>query len=247
MTKHSPDQDKVAVALDWCELALRRIVAGSVAFFAIAAPDWVQNGFRGMIEFARLLGTATWPSVALVARWCNANRAQIARMGLLAGGWLVLALFPVALLSVGLPLWVVGTWSLIVVFGSIQGYLRWRAIEETARSEWRDWAVNGLTIQEMMAIVKGEDTAALERIAAVSMLVEAGTCGHVALMAALAEDESNAANVNAKLWILAALGALGPVAQRFELSVQNLRVMSNVRMVKQAAQSTLRKISLPIG
>ncbi len=247
--KREPENDAVLRLLGWSDVALRRTMLGCIYLLAVAVPDWIRQCLCDMIDVGSSFLYRTSKTATRLSIYGFRVAYMIARVSLVALGWGLVIFSPLGIVVMGSANWLFWpsmAWSFVLMFGSLSGYLRWRAFEDRARAEWRDVVIKGCTVQEWAMEVVGEGVSPNVRQAAVRTLLDNGTKGQMALMAILVLDERVEIHVTAKMWVLAVLGEIGPRVLRFELAVRNLHLVSRNPRIKRAALSTLSQMGAKI-
>lgn len=243
--KHEPEKDVVLRSLNWAEVALQRTIVGCVYLLVVALPEWIGRCLGRIADVGYAVTCRTGKAVTPLGTYGFRVTYMLVRVLLVALGWGLVLFSAVAIAVISNASWFVWpsiAWSLLLTFGSLSAYLRWRALEDRARDEWRDSVVNGRTVREWVEDVSAEGIMPIERKIAILTLVESGTRGQMALMAALTTDEGVPMNGVMKQWILAVVGELGKDAERFELTIRNLHRTSASEQIRCAARSALTRI-----
>ncbi len=243
--KRETGNDVVLQWLGWSEVALQRTIVGCLHLLVVVVPEWIRQRLCETVGVVFSFVCETGQAATRLSIYVLRVAYMLIRVSLFALGWGLVLFSPVAVAVIADANWCVWpsiAWSLVLAFGSLSAFLRWRALEDRARDEWRDKVVKGQTVREWIDLISTEGVLPIERQTAVLILLESGTSGQVALMAALTADEAVVMNVIMKQWILAVVREQGRSGNRFELTIENLYRTTRIERLRRAAHSTLRKI-----
>lgn len=243
--KHETGNDAVLQWLAWSDVALQRTIVGCLHLLVVVVPEWIRQRLCEAVGVISSFVCETGQAATRLSIYGLRVAYMIARVSLVGLGWGLVLFSPVVIAVIAGANWCVWlsiVWSLVLMFGSLSAYLRWRALEDRARDEWRDKVVNGQTVREWIDTIAAKGVMPFERQTAILLLIESGTSGQMALMAALTADEAVVMNVIMKQWILAVVREQARSGTRFELTIENLYRTTRIEPLRRAAHSTLRKI-----